>query len=155
VSEETDNPGVIAFPPALFAGTLLAGLVLDRFVRAELGPRWLTRLAAATLVAKGVGLAAWGGATMKRSGTNIDVEMPALVLVESGPFAYTRNPLYLSMALAYAGIATWRRAPVALALLPALLIVVQRGVIEREERYLTKKFGERYLAYKSRVRRWL
>ena len=77
------------------------------------------------------------------------------LLVDSGPFAYTRNPLYLSMTLAYAGIATWRRAPVALALLPALLVVVQRGVIEREERYLEKKFGERYLAYKSRVRRWL
>lgn len=150
-----DNPGVIAFPPVLFGGTLIAGLILDRVARANLGPRLLTRVAGATLLAKGIALAAWGGMTMKQAGTNIDVEMPALVLVESGPFKYTRNPLYLSMALAYAGIASLRRSRVALALLPALLVLVQRGVIEREERYLEKKFGERYLAYKSRVRRWL
>lgn len=65
--------------------------------------------------------------------------MPALALVESRPFAYTRNPLYLSMTLADAGNETWRRAPVALALLTALLVVVRRGVIEREERYLVSQ----------------
>jgi protein-S-isoprenylcysteine O-methyltransferase Ste14 len=55
----------------------------------------------------------------------------------------------------YAGIAALRNALWAIILLPVALLVIQRGVIEREERYLERKFGEEYLRYKARVRRWI
>ena len=103
----------------------------------------------------GVAGFSWAFATMKAAGTNVDVAEPATTIVEDGPFAYSRNPIYVGLALTYAGIATLSRAPIALALLAPLLAVMQRGVIEREERYLEKKFGAAYLGYKSRVRRWL
>jgi protein-S-isoprenylcysteine O-methyltransferase Ste14 len=66
-----------------------------------------------------------------------------------------RNPAYLAMTLIYAGIASLANALWATLLLPVALLVIQRGVIEREERYLEGKFGEEYLSYKERVRRWI
>ncbi len=68
---------------------------------------------------------------------------------------YTRNPAYLSMTMMYAGIAALRNALWAIVLLPVALLVIQRGVIEREERNLERKFGEEYLSYNARVRRWI
>jgi protein-S-isoprenylcysteine O-methyltransferase Ste14 len=59
------------------------------------------------------------------------------------------------MAMIYAGIATIAKALWAILLLPVALLVIQRGVIEREERYLERKFGEEYLRYKAKVRRWI
>ena len=59
------------------------------------------------------------------------------------------------MTMMYAGIAALRNALWAIVLLPVAPLVIQRGVIEREERYLERKFGEEYLSYKARVRRWI
>ena len=72
-----------------------------------------------------------------------------------GPYWFTRNPLYLAATLIYAGIAVRFNALWAALLLPLVLGVVQRGVIEREERYLERKFGEEYIRYKAQVRRWI
>lgn len=80
---------------------------------------------------------------------------PTTAIIDTGPFALTRNPLYLSMTLLYTGLTLIINTIWPLLLLPFVLVVVQRGVIEREERYLERKFGEEYLSYKSRVRRWL
>jgi protein-S-isoprenylcysteine O-methyltransferase Ste14 len=76
-------------------------------------------------------------------------------LTTEGPFRYTRNPSYLALAIVYAGIAALRNSLWAVLLLPLVLIVIQREVIGREERYLERAFGEEYLAYKARVRRWV
>jgi protein-S-isoprenylcysteine O-methyltransferase Ste14 len=59
------------------------------------------------------------------------------------------------MTMMYAGIASLANALWAIVLLPVALVVIERGVIEREERYLEGKFGEEYLSYKARVRRWI
>jgi protein-S-isoprenylcysteine O-methyltransferase Ste14 len=59
------------------------------------------------------------------------------------------------MTMMYAGIAALRNALWAIVLLPVALLVIQRGVIEREERNLERKFGEEYLSYNARVRRWI
>ena len=72
-----------------------------------------------------------------------------------GPFRYTRNPAYLGMAMIFAGVSCLANALPAMLLLPAALLTIQRGVIEREERYLEREFGEEYLRYKARTRRWV
>jgi protein-S-isoprenylcysteine O-methyltransferase Ste14 len=72
-----------------------------------------------------------------------------------GPFRYTRNPGYLSGAMVYAGITSLKNAFWALLFLPVMLLMVQHTAMEREERYLEGKFGEEYLRYKARVRRWI
>ena len=63
--------------------------------------------------------------------------------------------MYLGMALIYAGLAVGFDGPLALVLLPVVLIIIRTQVIAREERYLEDKFGDEYRAYKARVRRWL
>ena len=85
----------------------------------------------------------------------MDVRSAATSLVTTGPYRITRNPGYLGLALLYAGIAALARAPWAYVTLVPALIVVDRAVIAREERYLQRRFGEDYLRYRARVRRWL
>ena len=76
-------------------------------------------------------------------------------LTTEGPFRYTRNPGYLAMAMIYLGIAVLRNSLWAILLLPLVVYVIQREVIGREERYLERTFGEEYLDYKGKVRRWV
>ncbi|MFI5210728.1 MAG: methyltransferase family protein, partial [Gemmatimonadales bacterium] len=68
---------------------------------------------------------------------------------------FSRNPMYVGMTLLYLGIALWANSLWPLLLLPAVLVVMRRGVIAREEAYLERRFGDEYRSYRARVRRWL
>jgi protein-S-isoprenylcysteine O-methyltransferase Ste14 len=92
---------------------------------------------------------------MRRAGTHVDPRQPATALVSQGPFRLTRNPLYLSLTLLYAGIALVVNSLWPILLLPGALIMIRYGVINREERYLERTFCEQYLSYKAKVRRWV
>ena len=92
---------------------------------------------------------------MRRAGTSERTSVPTTALVTTGPFRFSRNPLYVALTLAYLGIAVAAQSLWALALLIVVLIVMQQGVIGREERYLERPFGADYLRYKERVRRWI
>ncbi len=100
-------------------------------------------------------LAVWFARTMRGADTTLRIDKPVSSLVEDGPFRYSRNPGYLSLTMLYTGIAILRNALWAILLLPLVLYVMKREVIEREERYLQRTFGEEYLAYKRRMRRWV
>jgi protein-S-isoprenylcysteine O-methyltransferase Ste14 len=100
-------------------------------------------------------LTTWFIRTMRDADTTLDVNKPVSSLVQDGPFRYSRNPGYLSLAMIYSGIAILRNALWAILLLPLLVLLTQRELIAREERYLERTFGEEYLAYKRRVRRWV
>jgi protein-S-isoprenylcysteine O-methyltransferase Ste14 len=156
VSDERDKAGVVAPPPLIYAGTLLLGVLLSRrFPIPFLLPRAVARATGWQLVVGGVVLLGWFEWAMRRAGTPTNPYKPSSGIVTDGPFRYTRNPAYLSMTTIYAGIAALARASWALLLLPVALGVIRRGVIEREERYLERKFGEEYLRYKASVRRWI
>jgi protein-S-isoprenylcysteine O-methyltransferase Ste14 len=152
--QDERGPDVIALPPVLYVGPLIAGLVLDRLLPLPRLPRRL-RLAGVPLVAGGLGLGAWFVTAMTRARTPIDVYHAPKALVESGPFARTRNPAYLSMAVIYAGVALVAGGRWPFVLLPGVLLTVDRGVIQREEAYLDQRFGSDYRNYRGRVRRWL
>jgi protein-S-isoprenylcysteine O-methyltransferase Ste14 len=100
-------------------------------------------------------LAAWFARTMRRADTTMHINKPVSSVVQDGPFRFSRNPGYLSLTMLYAGIAVLRNALWAIVLLPLVVYVIQREVIEREEGYLERTFGEEYLNYKARVRRWV
>jgi protein-S-isoprenylcysteine O-methyltransferase Ste14 len=85
----------------------------------------------------------------------VRTDRPVPRLTTEGPFRYTRNPAYLGLAMIYAGIAILRNALSAILFLPLVVWVIGREVIGREERYLERTFGQEYLAYKARVRRWV
>jgi len=97
----------------------------------------------------------WFFRTMRRADTPVDPREPVSRLVTAGPFRYTRNPAYLAMTMIYGGITSLANSLPPILLLPTALLAMRRGVIEREERYLEDRFGEEYLRYKSRVRRWI
>jgi protein-S-isoprenylcysteine O-methyltransferase Ste14 len=103
----------------------------------------------------GLLVAGWAIRTMFRAGDSPDPERPVRVLVTNGPFAFTRNPIYLGFAFLYGGVAIFFDSPVTLLLLPVVLYVHTRVIIEREEAYLQNRFEADYSSYKGRVRRWL
>jgi protein-S-isoprenylcysteine O-methyltransferase Ste14 len=153
--EMPDNPGVIAPPPLIYAGALAIGLLANRLYPLAFLPRGLSRVLGWPLIFGGFVIGSLGFREMKRAGTNVDPREPTTAIVTGGPYRFTRNPLYLSMTLVYAGITALANALPAALLLPAVLAFMRRGVIEREERYLERKFGDEYMDYKARVRRWI
>jgi protein-S-isoprenylcysteine O-methyltransferase Ste14 len=153
--DEQDKAGVVAPPPLIYVGTLLLGLLLSRRFPIPFLPRKAARVLGWPLLGGGGLLLGWFEWEMRRAGTPTNPYKPVSGIVTEGPFRYTRNPAYLSMTLIYAGVAALTRASWAVLLLPVALLVIRRGVIEREERYLERKFGEEYLSYKAQVRRWI
>ncbi len=150
-----DNPGINVPPPLIYVVPLILGLLLNRKVHLPFLPRSVARSLGWPLLGGGVLLSRWFLTTMHEADAPVRTDRPVPRLTTEGPFRYTRNPGYLSMAMIYAGIATLRNALWAILFLPLVLYVTQREVIGREERYLERTFGEEYLAYKARVRRWV
>jgi protein-S-isoprenylcysteine O-methyltransferase Ste14 len=152
--DEQDNPGIKVPPPLIYVLPLILGLLLDRKAHVPLLPRRAARSLGWPLLGGGVLLSRWFLRTMRVADAPVRTDRPVPRLTTEGPFRYTRNPGYLSMALVYAGIAVLRDALWAILFLPVVLYVTQREVIGREERYLERTFGEEYLTYKAQVRRW-
>lgn len=150
-----DTAGVIAPPPLIFLTGQALGWLLDRAWRHTVVPRAWSRALGMPLVGSGAGLVVWALTTMIRARTHPDPRQPTTAIVAHGPFRYTRNPIYLAFTLIYLGLSLWRNSLTTLLLLPGVLTVLWRGVVEREERYLERKFGAEYTSYKARVRRWL
>ena len=91
----------------------------------------------------------------KANTTILPAGQPTTAIVDRGPYRFTRNPMYLAMAGVYLGLSLLLNNVWALLFLPLVLSAVDHFVIRREERYLAAKFGEAYLNYRSRVRRWI
>jgi protein-S-isoprenylcysteine O-methyltransferase Ste14 len=149
-----DAPEIIAFPPLLFGGTLAIGLIAHWIHPLRPFPPIPSRVIGALLAVAGIELARWGEKAQQRAGTNVDPRQPSTAIVVEGPYRFTRNPLYIGTTLIYLGIALLVDAAAPLVLLPVLLVVIDRGVIVPEERYLEMKFGAPYRAYRKEVRRW-
>ena len=155
MTDERDNAGVVAPPPLIYLGPLVLGLLLNRRFPVPFLPPRIARTFGWPLLGGGVLLMGWFLLTMRRADTPVDPREPVSRLVTTGPFRYTRNPAYLAMTMIYTGLASLVNALSCMLLLPAVLLVIQRGVIEREECYLEDRFGEEYLRYKAQVRRWI
>lgn len=152
-----DHPGVLAPPPLIYLGFLLAGYGVGQLVsEPSLGlPVDLRRGLAFVLVIAGLLLDGIAAGTFRRLGTPPEPWKPTTALATGGLYKFSRNPIYVGFGITYAGFALAMDSPVALALLAPCLIVVDRFVIQREERYLSAKFGAPYQAYLGKVRRWL
>ncbi len=155
MANDQDNPGIRVPPPLIYLLPLLLGLLLDRRSHVPFLSRGVARGLGWPLVVGAMVLAAWFARTLHGADTTLRTDKPVSSLVQDGPFRYSRNPGYLSLTMLYAGIAVLRKDLWAILFLPLVLIVIQREVIGREERYLERTFGEEYLDYKARVRRWM
>ena len=155
MADNQDNPGIRVPPPLIYVVPLILGLLLNRRAPIPFLPRSAARGLGWPLVGGAVLLNTWFLRTIRDAEVPIRTDKPVPRLTTEGPFRYSRNPSYLALGMLYAGIAVLRNALWAIVLLPFVLVVIQREVIGREERYLERTFGEEYLDYKTRVRRWV
>ena len=151
-----DRAGVVVLPPVPFGAGLALG-ALTHFLWEPLPffpATWIGHVAGWPLAVASIILIIWARQTMARSGESPSAYKPTNSMVVSGPYGFTRNPMYLSITMLYLGISLIINAVWPLVFLPAVLAVAHYGIIAREERYLERKFGQEYQNYRSRVRRW-
>ncbi len=122
------------------------------------GPRlvpWPWRWLGLLPIAGGVALAVAGERAFKHAGTAVLPFSEPSALVTTGPFAFTRNPMYLGLVLCLAGWAVLLGTVAPMLVVPAFFALIQYRFVLREEPFMAERFGEAYAAYKARVRRWL
>ena len=159
--DSSGTAGVIARPIRLFPFALLLGLVLDRvlplaFTIPTIGPaHWISAVIAGALIVIGIALFAAGVGNFSRAATPLATNQPTRVLVTTGIYSWTRNPIYLAFFLMYVGIGVAVHSAWIPVLTLPIAIAIRYGVVAREEAYLERRFGDRYREYKARVRRWV
>jgi protein-S-isoprenylcysteine O-methyltransferase Ste14 len=151
-----DSSNAVVRPPIAWALAAVVGLGLNwfyplPFVSASIPGRWIGGVAFVAAFA----LAIWAIVTIRKAGTAFETVKPTTAIVASGPFRFTRNPIYLGMMLGLIGLAIAFNTLWIIVALIAFYFVLRYGVVAREEAYLERKFGRAYLDYKDRVRRWL
>jgi len=159
MQDQKDAAAVRIFPPGVPLLTILVGVGLDRIVPIDLGFSLPTParywIGGAVIASAIVGLGLPSVLLFRWSGQSENPWKPTSRIEESGPFRFTRNPMYLQMVLVCVGVAVVLMNGWVLVLTPVCGWLLQRFAILPEEAYLERKFGEAYLAYKGRVRRWL
>lgn len=156
MSGTADTAQVLVRPPLVWALAAIVGIGLGWLVPLPFVPKavpaiWL----GGALFALALALFTWAIATMTRAGSNVPTSMPTVSIVDTGPYRFTRNPIYLGMMLSLVGLAIAFDSLWSLLMLVVFFLVIRYGVVAREEAYLERKFGEAYRSYRARVWRWL
>jgi protein-S-isoprenylcysteine O-methyltransferase Ste14 len=149
------RPNKIPWPPLIFLAMTAAAFFLELRIALPFGMSGWLRLIGWAFVVAGVGLDVWAMTTMLRARTNILPNRAADRLVEHGPFAYTRNPIYAGNAIVMIGIGIAWNSLWFIGFAAIAAALVQRLAIEREEAHLALLFGEKWNAFAARVPRWI
>ncbi|HET9149721.1 MAG TPA: isoprenylcysteine carboxylmethyltransferase family protein [Alphaproteobacteria bacterium] len=158
MNDATERPNRLPLPPIIF----LSAIAVSVLVNALYPLPWVGRPLSTILFALGwlmiavfVALNFWAIRVMRRAGTTVRPDRGTASLVTVGPFGFTRNPLYLAGTVLVLGIGLV--SGIAWFVLFAILaaFAVQKLAIEREETHLQARFGDTYLDYANRVRRWI
>jgi protein-S-isoprenylcysteine O-methyltransferase Ste14 len=155
MTEKKDTPKVIAPPPLIFLSSLLLGGIVSWFYPIQILNGGLSIILGNLLCLFGIAVIAVIFLQMRKAKTNINPWKPTIKILDTGFYGYSRNPIYVAMVLIYLGITCFFNSVWFLLFLPFCLLTIHFGVILREEKYLENKFGEDYLDYKKRVRRWI
>ncbi|MFC4270069.1 methyltransferase family protein [Sneathiella chungangensis] len=150
-----DHAGVRIPPPLCFFAFLVAGILLNSdWTEGRLANAYLTIIGGLIAIISLIYLII-SALKHKAAGSNVEPWKPTTTIITDGVYKYSRNPIYVAMAVVYAGVAIAAGSWLALLFLPLCLLFIRYYVIAREEAYLEEKFGKEYLDYKARVRRWL
>ncbi len=152
--KRNDNANVVIFPPLLFFITTFLAVITKYLLPEFTLPIGFQQFGYLVLAVGSVVLfaAVWQLIKIK---TTVHPDGVTTAIVSNGIFKYSRNPIYVSFTLLYLGVVLLTGAILGLLLLIPLLTITQKGIIEREEKYLLQKFGEEYTHYQSMVRRWI
>ena len=155
MNEHKDHADVKIHPPVLLMLHFLAAYFLNRFVPLPfVFPAILVWIGYA-LVVMGLGLAFGAASRFMQARTTLDPHGSVSEIVTGGVYGFSRNPIYLGFVCLLIGFPFIFGIYWGLILSPLFVVLMNALVIQREEGYLEKKFGETYTSYKSRVRRWL
>ena len=159
MNEREDHAPVRVFPPAVPLIVIFLGVLLNRLWPIDAGFNlatparyWIGGIIVVGAIAT---LGLWPVILFKRSGEDPNPWKPSFRIVQQGPYRFTRNPMYLQLLLVCVGFAVMLANVWILLLAPVAAFVLQRYAIIPEEEYLERRFGEEYVAYSRRVRRWL
>ena len=142
-------------PPVYLAVSILAMYLLDQWQAiGPFGGPFVWGFASA-FIAAGLMLVIYSAGLFKRADTPLIPFHKTTTIVTTGPFKMTRNPMYLGMVFCLIGIAVALGSLLPFVLIPVFILVIQTQFILAEERFLEELFGDEYLAYKKRVRRWI
>ena len=154
-TELRDHAGVAFHPPLLLGLALMLGFLLRWIVPLSFLPNGFPAAIGPVVVAVAFGFFLWAVFTLVSGGASIPPSKPTDAIVIRGPFRFSRNPIYLTMVLLQVGVGIWINSLWFIVLAVVCAVLLWWGVISREERYLERKFGNEYLLYKNKVRRWL
>ena len=155
-ADPSDNAGVKIPAPIIYAVFFLLGLALESGLPIPaLLPTIMAWLAGWLLCLASLVFIIPAMRSFRSVHTSMVPFRPASSLVTHGVYGITRNPMYLSLLLLYAGASIVFNLWWPIALAPALILAMDRMVIAREEAYLLRRFGEEYRRYRERVRRWI
>ena len=156
MSENAQTAQVLVRPPVAWALAVVVGFALDWLEPVDFVPEdWPAGLLGAVVFVLALALAVSAIDAMTRAGTSVPTNRPSTVMVESGPYRFTRNPIYMGMFGGLIGLAIAFDNLWLLLMLAPFALVIRYGVVAAEEAYLERTFGEAYRGYRQRVRRWL
>src|SRR5215813_11301539 len=150
---QTANLGVFR-PPLIYLASIATGLAFHWvWPRPLITGVVLAPLGAILVVAS---LLLFGSSVerFRAAGTPVPARKPTTAIVRTGPYRFSRNPIYLAFSLLQLGIAFWVNSWWLVATLATAVAIIQWVVVPREERYLEARFGSAYVDYKTSVRRW-
>jgi protein-S-isoprenylcysteine O-methyltransferase Ste14 len=150
-----DHVNLKFLPPYYFVACFMTAIVLELVMGMNLF-RWQASLIIGLLlIGPALILFAIAVQTLQNAKTSVSPDKPTTVVVEHGPYAFSRNPIYLALSLLYLGLVVLFDIVWGMVLFVPLIYCIIKLVIEPEETYLARKFRGEYSAYKARVRRWL
>jgi protein-S-isoprenylcysteine O-methyltransferase Ste14 len=156
MSDNADAPSVVIHPPIAMGVALVIclglGWIYPLPIPLAVVPRFLI---GAAFFAAAVLLMIWSGKVFRNAHTEVNITRPATTIVDTGPYRFSRNPIYVGMFAGLIALALFFGSFWPLVALVILYFVIRFGVVAREESYLERKFGPVYLGYKVQVRRWL
>jgi protein-S-isoprenylcysteine O-methyltransferase Ste14 len=153
-AQDIPNLGLVR-PPLVYLVSLVIGALIQLAAPLPFLPRTLALPLGASLVVVAIGMFSYSVAKFRAAGTPVPARKPTTVIVRTGPYRFSRNPIYLAFSLLQLGIAIWANSLWLLATLVGAVALIHYVVIQREEQYLERRFGAQYLDYKASVRRWL
>jgi protein-S-isoprenylcysteine O-methyltransferase Ste14 len=142
-------------PPLIYLVAIAGGLALDWVWPRPMPAGAPVRLLGVALVVASVLLFGLSVQRFRTAGTPVPARKPTTAIVRTGPYRFSRNPIYLAFSLLQLGIALWVGSWWLVATLAVALAIIHFVVVPREERYLEARFGDEYRDYKAAVGRWL
>lgn len=142
-------------PPVYFASAIALLILLHRIMPIVDLIDWPWSWIGLVPIALGIGIAVWAARLFSRAGTGLRPFTPSTALVQTGPYRFTRNPMYVGMMLVLTGAVLLAGSLGSALVLPVFFWLIHRRFVLPEEDHMTRHFGEHYLSFTRAVRRWL